>query len=293
MFAEIYQDLKYHLRVGGFIIAVIFICIAIFIIVNIFSSYQSVTQTNNLGSENFLLKYLSLSEDLKFNLLHFWVWITSLFTHVSFFHLFWNMINLYWFGMIVEDLIGRKHVKFIFFLAGIIGGIFFLISANVFPWYIGSKIMAYGASSSVMGLILAATTISPNYNLRLLLIGNISIKYLALALVVLDLLFVAQNSNSGGHAAHLGGAFMGYVYILLLRSGMDFTELFKIKKKKTPVVRTFPKSNPNRKTDFKETAQNASTEYNLNRILEKIKNSGMESLSQDEKIFLDKQSRNS
>ncbi|NOT35940.1 MAG: rhomboid family intramembrane serine protease, partial [Saprospiraceae bacterium] len=293
MFAEIYQDLKYQLRIGGFTIAVIFICIAIFIVVNIYNSYLAISGLSSVASENIVLKYISLSNDLMFNLAHPWVWVTHIFTHVSFFHLLWNLMNLYWFGMIVEDLIGRKHLKIIFFVTGIAGGIFFLISAYILPWYKGIDLIDFGTSAAVMGLILAATTISPDYSIRLLLIGNIRLKYLTLVLITLDLLFIAQNDNSGGRAAHLGGAFFGYLYIILLRNGVDISKWLTFRKKKPAIVRSINRSKPIQTPEPGESSFNKSSQQNLDRILEKIKNKGIESLSSDEKNFLDQQSKQS
>lgn len=282
MFDELYQDLKYQLRVGGFIIQIIFACIVLFILANILNSFF-LTDAN---SENLLIKYTSLSGEVIFNLKHFWVWITHIFLHLSFFHLLFNMLNLYWFGMIVEDLIGTKHLKIIFFLSGIIGGIFFLISAHVFPWYAHTKLSAYGASGSVMGLIFAAAAISPNYKMRLILIGDVSIKYIALTFVLLDFIFLTQVDNSGGHAAHIGGAFFGYIYILLLRNGVDLTSIFT--RKSSGIKRA--KGKTRMLTGLSRQSVKEKKEYNLDRILEKIKQKGIKSLTTDEKSFLDNHS---
>lgn len=289
MFAELYDDLKYQVRTGGFSVIVILICVAVFIIANVFNSYQTLSNASYIGEQNLFLKYVSLSQDIVFNLKHFWVWITHLFTHVSLFHLLFNMINLYWFGMIVEDLIGNRHLKFIFFLAGIFGGIFFLVSAQLLPWYHGQDVIAYGASSAIMGLIFAATAISPNYNLRLILFGNVSIKYIALVLIVLDLLFIGQNDNSGGRAAHLGGAFFVYFYIFMLRQGIDLTSIFKFQRKpKMKAVRNIPVYSQTAGTSGQQKIKKS--DYNLDQLLEKIKAKGIQSLTPEEKKFLDQQS---
>ncbi len=289
MFTELYDDLKYQIRTGGFSVLVILICVAVFIIANIFNSFQNLSHSSNLIGENIFLKYISLSQDVMFNIKHFWVWITHLFTHVSFFHLLFNMINLYWFGMIVEDLIGQKHFKLLFFLSGIFGGIFFLISTLIFPWYQGQTVIAYGASSAIMGLIFAATAISPNYNLRLILFGNVSIKYIALVLIILDLLFIGQNDNTGGRAAHIGGAIFGFIYILLLRQGFDLTTIFKFhKRSKIKTIKNI--SNDSSSSSFNIVPLKKKSEFNLDQLLEKIKAKGIQSLSQEEKTFLDQQS---
>ncbi|MEO6191253.1 MAG: rhomboid family intramembrane serine protease [Saprospiraceae bacterium] len=287
MFREIVQDLKYQVRVGGFWVSIILLCALVFIIINFSNSYFIITHREELGFENPILKYISLSSSWSFDLTHIWVWITHLFTHQGFFHILFNMLNLYWFGMIVEDLIGKKHAITIFFEAGLMGGIFFLLSCSLLPWYQNQQIIAYGASSSVMGLIIAAATISPNYNIRLIIIGNVALKYVAIVLLFIDLLFLGQMDNSGGHASHIGGAFLGYVYINLLRNGISLSPSDWFIK---PFIASQKNSRyyvPEQKKSIPTYTEIEDPENKLNRILEKIKKSGINSLSNEEQKFLD------
>ena len=71
--------------------------------------------------------------------------------------------------------------------------------------------MALGASASVLAIIMAISTKSPNYIIRLFLIGNVKLKHIAVFSIALDILSIPQG-NAGGHIAHLGGAFFGYLY---------------------------------------------------------------------------------
>ncbi len=290
MFSELYKDLKFQYTTGGFWTKVILFSVLVFIIVNISNSYYALTQSSTTSGENLLLKYLSLSSDWKFDLTYIWVWLSHIFTHQSVMHILFNMLNLYWFGNIVEDLIGKQHAKSIFFESAIVGGVFFILATQFLPNYFGITVQAYGASAAVMGLLLAAATISPNYNLRLILFGNVAIKYIALVFVVIDLLFFAQSSNSGGHMAHIGGALMGYVYVKLLQNGIHLSPYswFKFNKPRlTNTNRSISTSKPKRIEEDKTLNQDA---Y-LNQLLEKIKRSGLESLTFEEKNFLDQISR--
>ena len=65
----------------------------------------------------------------------------------------------------------------------------------------------------------------PDYKIRLLLLGNVSLKYIALATVVLDLLSMTSQ-NAGGHIAHLGGALFGYLFATSYKKGRDLTKGF-------------------------------------------------------------------
>ncbi|MEP7195268.1 MAG: rhomboid family intramembrane serine protease [Saprospiraceae bacterium] len=286
MFSDLVNDLKYQIRLNGFWVKFILVCILVFIIINLSNSYFTFTNYNSGVGGNPILKNLSLSSDWKFNLIHPWVWITHMIVHQGFFHLLWNMLNLYWFGLIVEDLIGKKHAIFIVFGAGIVGGIFFLLACTLLPWYKDHEVMAYGSSSVVMGLILAAATISPNYSIQLILIGRIPIKYIALVLITLDILLAAQMNNSGGHAAHLGGAFFGYIYIVMLRAGLRVNPLDWYSSSEVLTKNKIPtqKTKQDQKKNIREPEDE---ELKLNRILEKIKNNGIDSISAEEKNYLD------
>ena len=104
-----------------------------------------------------------------------------------------------------------------------------------------------------------------------------------MAVLILDLVFASQNNNSGGHFAHIGGAFWGWAYINLLRKGVamdSWLDLFsksasKMQQKRPPVQK---------RTQFKPTI---SKEEKMNAILDKIRLQGIEKLSQEEKEFLD------
>ena len=79
-----------------------------------------------------------------------------------------------------------------------------------------------GASASVLAIVVATAYREPNYPVRLLFFGNVRLKYLALIVVLTDLLFITS-SNAGGHIAHLGGALAGLWFAASLNKGKDIT----------------------------------------------------------------------
>jgi membrane associated rhomboid family serine protease len=291
MFDSIYKDIQYRIRTGGFWVRCIALCIAVFLIINLVRAYFTFTNDGFPGVLYYdIIHSISLSSTLKHDLYFPWVWITHIFLHEGFFHLLWNMLWLFWIGSIVEDLIGSRHAILIFFETAIAGGIFFIISAALFPWYKGIEVHAYGASAAVTGLLFAAATLSPKYEVRLILIGNVQIKYLALVVLILDLLFAGENTNSGGHFAHIGGAFWGWMYITLLRNGyaMDsWLSLFKRRTKNAASKYTENRrfNSPGKKQS--NTPAPIPKEEKLNKILDKIKTQGMEKLTSEEKDFLE------
>lgn len=126
MFDDLAKDIKYQVRTGGLITRVMVFCIALFLLLNLTKSYFMISDRGvDSGAFDQLLKYVSLSPDLMFVLLHPWVLISHFFVHMGLFHLIWNMVALYWFGRIVEDLIGSRHLKLVFLKEELQADLFF------------------------------------------------------------------------------------------------------------------------------------------------------------------------
>ncbi len=160
----------------------------------------------------------------------------------------------------------------------------------------------YGASAAVMGVVVATAAIAPDYSMRLLFIGDVKLKYIALVLVVLDVFALGSMSNFLGHVAHLGGAAFGFAFVAMLKNGTDlsvpfnnlagwFKGLFtgephRMKRKSRSNVFVRHSGKPKRKQDDSAKQRPADHQKKLDAILDKIKQSGYDSLSEEEKEFL-------
>ena len=139
----------------------------------------------------------------------------------------------------------------------------------------------------------------PDYKFNLMFIGPISIKYIAIFKIVIDLMALSNMENMGGHLAHLGGGLWGFLYIWQYRKGKDHSVGFNRFVDKVRVFFTFKKQ-PNVKVAYsKPKPSHSDPQYNANRaseqkkideILDKISKSGYDSLSKTEKEFLFKTS---
>ena len=153
-----------------------------------------------------------------------------------------------------------------------------------------------GASAAVYAITVAAATLSPNYTFYLLFLGPVKIKYIAAVAIFLSFLG-SVGTNAGGDIAHLGGAFIGYLYVKQLQNGndigawvirfMDFVQSFFKRPSNIKVTHRSEKaktvkSRPVRKSSAKKGAEEASQEQ-IDAILDKISQSGYESLSKEEK----------
>lgn len=106
----------------------------------------------------------------------------------------------------------------LYLLGGIAGGLLYLLSYNLFPYFDGKEGLMCGASASIIAIVVATAFRMPDYKVNLLFLGAISLKYIALVTIVIDLLSVTS-ANGGGHIAHLGGALLGYWFIVRWEKG--------------------------------------------------------------------------
>lgn len=305
MLQSILDDVRREFRMGNMVTRLVIINISGFLLINLIRLIFWLSNAGAIHPLYFQIrKFLTLSSEPWFDLTHPWVLITSIFLHEGFWHLLWNMLFLFWFGRIVGDLIGNHRVMPIYVLGGIFAGLIFILSAQFLAFGNHGEVYALGASGAAMALVVAAGMIAPDYGLHLILIGEVKLKYVVAFLVVLDLLSLANDNNTGGHFAHLGGAFFGYLFIILLREGIDlsiwvnkWTAAFGALFQKGPTSRKGPRLVYVQESTIKKKEKTRSRvddpQKKLDAILEKIKQKGIESLSKEERDFLENQSADS
>lgn len=226
-----------------------------------------------------------------------WTIITHLFLHYGRYggaeHLLINMLWLHLGGSAFMNFHDSKRLLSTYFLGGFTGATVMILAMNLIPRFspIAQFTFATGASAATLAIIVAAATTAPNFSMRLFIIGNVKLKYLALVAVLLDILLLPEG-NEGGRFGHLGGALFGFIYASQLKRGTDLTVDFlkpifwlrdhlpSRRKKKIKVVHR------RAKTDAEFNAEKQTTQEQVDAILDKIKRSGYDSLSQREKEIL-------
>ena len=289
MITSIADDFKNTFRSGNMISRIILVNVSVFIIINLLNVFDM-----NSGFTQTLIQKLSWKAHPLELLKQFWGIITHMFLHVGFWHILWNMLLLYWFGRIIGDFLGDRRVLPLYILGGLFGGMAFMFWDLFLPGGLDGASWAYGASAAVWAIIMATAVLAPDYIFNLILIGPVKIKYIALAMLFLDLIGTANNVNTGGHFGHLGGAACGLLFVYLLRQGTDITAPLanffdKLRgvqiesgRKKTPRSRFTVIKNDERDS----TQKPFSEQEELDRILDKIKAQGYDKLSSEEKEFL-------
>lgn len=150
-----------------------------------------------------------------------------------------------------------------------------------------------GASASVLAIVTATAYREPNYPIQLFLFGTIRLKYLALIVICTDLLFITSN-NAGGHIAHLGGALAGFWFAAGLSKGTDITSWINKFLDAITSLSSIPPHKPKMKIhygtergkDYDYNARKKAQNDEIDRILDKLKKSGYESLTTEEKKSL-------
>ncbi|GAB4400168.1 MAG: rhomboid family intramembrane serine protease [Microscillaceae bacterium] len=259
------------------------------------------------GLESIYFHYIEIHFELP-SLLHKFVWrpytlMTYAFQHAGVFHILFNMLFLYWFGMVVVEYLNSKRLVSIYILGALAGGIGFLLLYNTL---IPPKSPLVGASGAVYAVMVAAATIAPDYTFYLLLFGPVRIKYIVPILVILSYVGLSGD-NPGGNAAHLAGALTGYLFVIQLRKGndlgawihnfMDFARGLFRKKSKIKVSHSSKKkskvySNAGAQNYARpEAEEEMPNQAEIDAILDKISASGYQSLTKEEKQKLFKASK--
>jgi membrane associated rhomboid family serine protease len=158
-----------------------------------------------------VLRQFVLPSDLPSLLRHPWTLLTYAFTHEGFFHILFNLLNLYWFGALVREYLGDRRLVSLYILGALVGGLVFVAAFNLIPTlrpYAAAGTPLLGASAGVTAIVMAAATLLPEYTFSLFLFGPVRIKYIAAFVILISVIAINQG-NPGGGIAHIGGAILG------------------------------------------------------------------------------------
>ena len=233
-----------------------------------------------------VLSWFQLSADWELVLFRPWTLLTYSFLHSGIFHLFWNMILLYYSGQLFLNLLPARTFSNAYFMGVVLGGLVFVISYTLFPVFQGISPYMIGASAGVMSVFVFISKFTPDQEVRFIFF-NIKLKYLALAFVFMDLIQI-PNGNAGGHLAHIGGAFLGFFYARQLQKGTDigagwgqfWSQIGGWFSPQPKVRKVYKSPNPRRPSKA------AVSQDKIDVILDKISQSGYDSLSKEEKEIL-------
>ena len=204
---DFFNKLRLRYKQGSVLLKLIYINVAVFIIIRLLAVFLTLFNWDTLN----FLSYVEVPSSLSVLLIRPWTLITYMFVHYEILHILFNMLWLYWFGVIFLQYFGEKQMGGLYILGGLAGAVFYIISYNVFPYFSGHQGMMCGASASVIAIVVATAMRVPDYKVNLLFLGAISLKYIAIVTILIDLLSVTSG-NGGGHIAHLA---VSYTHLTL------------------------------------------------------------------------------
>ena len=289
--ASIFDDLKHTFKQGNIVVRLIYINVAAFVASALLSVVLGLF---NVNAAEFLRNFY-LPADLLQLLRRPWTLITYMFMHAGIWHLLGNMLWLYWFGKLFLYFFSAKHLRGLYVVGGLLGGLLYIVAYNLFPIFESQLYSAtlLGASASVLAIAIATAVREPEYRINLMFVGPVRLKYFALFIVLFDALYVGSN-NAGGHIAHLGGALAGWWFAKGFIQGRDITHwvnvcidaigrLFVKREHKPRKPKMKVHSQNGRAADYEYNARKKAQSDEVDRILEKLKKSGYSSLSDEEK----------
>jgi membrane associated rhomboid family serine protease len=220
-----------------------------------------------------------------------WSIFTYFFLHEGLFHILSNLLFLYYFGLLIHQYLGSRKLTNLYILGGVFGAGFYVLMYNIAPYFSGAVDTSFmlGASAGVFAVVVGAATLAPQTTFVLLLFGPVKIVYIAAFYVLLSFAN-SIGENAGGEIAHLGGAMLGYGYIVALRRGWDlgipiqkvglfFENLGTRRAPKVSYKRTSSTKSTGTNPEKKETL----TQEEVDKILDKIADKGYEGLTKEEK----------
>jgi membrane associated rhomboid family serine protease len=274
---SILDDLKMQYQHGGIAFRLIFWNVLCFLVSLLFF-YQF-----QLGVFN-LPNWIALTSDLNILITRPWTLIGYAFFHHGFGHLFFNMMVLHFSSMLFLTFFNARQYLGLYLMSVLFSGVAFVM--GYYFLHLSSTLV--GASGAIMAILVATTTYRPVMTVRLLFFGNVKLWHITAVILVLDFMQF-RIENSGGHIAHLAGAFFGFIFIKLLQNGIDLSRIINIpiqKSRRTP----FKKVHKNySKSTLKQSSRivvKDKTQQQIDEILDKISQSGYDCLTQEEKEFL-------
>ena len=221
-----------------------------------------------LGAERFLVSSFSVYPISVSAVLQLWRYVTYQFLHGHLWHILFNMLGLFFLGPMLERHWGSKKFLLFYLGCGVVGGLFYpvLVSLNI----IKTPFPLVGASGAILGMLAACAILFPQF-IVFIVVFPVPIRVAAIICIfIATAVIISRGANAGGEAAHLGGMAAGAIYV--------FSEAWRAKLKQK--IQSGARQ--------KKMAQQQSLQLELDRILQKVHNTGLHSLTSKEKRTLKK-----
>lgn len=233
------------------------------------------------GLYQVLFRYLTLPAAWEAFLQQPWSLFTYFWVHDAFFDVVWHLLFLYSFGQLFLHSRSSRSLMILYILGGLGGGVCFLLLYNLAPGFQSIYARLVGSAASLYAVMTGAATLLPHFYFQLLLVGRIKVKYVVGALLLLSCFELSQRQTVG--IVNLSGSLIGYLYVRWLPQFEKLQKfLFRFSegvRKNKPLQVTYRKNKSTVDTkDIKTENQTV-----IDQILDKVAESGYESLTKEEK----------
>ncbi|HCY89592.1 MAG TPA: hypothetical protein DHV17_04970 [Chitinophagaceae bacterium] len=248
-----------------------------------------------------MVQWIALPSDLKTFSERPWTLITYMFTDTGagLMRLLSNMLWLWAFGYILQQMSGNDKIIPVYIYGGLAGALFFILSHYLLPPLrnLGGQQFIIGANAGTMAVAMATTTLAPNYRFFTQIRGGIPIWVLMLAYLIINFAGVA-GMNAAYSLSHMGGALAGFLFVFFLKKGYDGSTWMNRFYHK--MVNMFsPAATPDKKTIREKVFYQSGgrspykkstiiTQQRIDEILDKINQKGYHFLTEEEKQILKK-----
>ena len=281
----IITNLRQRFQQGTLLVKLIYINVAVFLLIRLAGMLLLLFNVYDLS----LLPYLQFPASPEHWLYRPWTVLTYMFVHYDFWHILINMLWFHWFGGLFLQVFTERQLGGLYLLGGMAGALFFMLIYNLFPYFQDEADFSFliGASASVMAVVFAISFYCKDTEIILVLFGRVKLIYVALGSLALDLVAMTSE-NAGGHIAHIGGALLGIWFAARMKAGKDLTSgmnrlidrVVNLFKRKPKMRVTYQNG---READYAYNARKQAEQMDIDRILDKLKQTGYASLTAEEK----------
>ena len=288
------SEIENSFRQGDALSRIILVNLGVFVLYYILKAVGALFQ---VPIHAYMVEWTALPSNLSTLITRPWTLVTYMFLHEGFFHIFFNLLVLFFSGRLFMEYFNGRRLLSTFLLGGIIGGAMYVLFYNIFPAF--SDVLSIsnnrGASAGVMAVLIAIAAYVPRYPVKLFFVLRVELWVVAGLTLLMDLISIGDGNNMGGHIAHLGGALFGYLSIRQLKRGKDLTAGFSrfldniadwFKPRPETKMRKVYSNVSAKKTSARGQDQPVRDQARMDEILDKISRSGYESLSKEEKDYL-------
>ena len=279
------------------LMALVAINVMIFVCLGLIQVIYYMSQSTGSAFEYEILRWVVLPAKATTFATMPWTLLSYMFVYTGFVYTLINMLWLWAFGSILQQITGNQKIIPLYIYGGLAGAVFFIAANYIFPQLRNNVEYAtmLGGGAAIMAVAIGTTFIAPNYRLFRMINGGIPLWVITLVFILIDLYGAP---SLGDKLAHVGGGLTGLAFAFSLEKGMDwskwmndlyswFINLFNPDKKKSNSdLKNKLFYNTGGKAPFSK--QGNITQERIDQILDKINQKGFKSLSSEEKNILQK-----